>query len=80
MPVSQNAKSTALQVWIAMSVYVLIAILRKRLQLDHLTLWQISQVLSLTCFEKTPVNSLFLYDKDVPEDPSVGKQLSFLDF
>ncbi len=45
-----------------------------------LTLWQISQVLSLTCFEKTPVNSLFLYEKAVPEDPHVGNQLSFLDF
>jgi hypothetical protein len=40
------------QVWIAMSVYVLIAILRKRMVLEHLSLWQISQVLSLTCFEK----------------------------
>ncbi len=75
---SENAVKT--QVWIAMSVYVLIAILRKRLALDHLTLWQISQVLSLTCFEKTPVNSLFLYEKAVPADPHVGNQLSFLDF
>ena len=75
---SENAVKT--QVWIAMSVYVLIAILRKRLSLDHLTPWQISQVLSLTCFEKTPVNSLFLYERAAPEDPHVGKQLSFLDF
>ena len=73
---SENAVKT--QVWIAMSVYVLIAILRKRMELEHLTLWQISQVLSLTCFEKRPVNSLFLYEK--PENPEcqVGKQLSFL--
>jgi len=75
---SENAVKT--QIWIAMSVYVLIAILRKRLSLDHLTLWQISQVLSLTSFEKTPVNSLFLYEKTVPADPHAGKQLSFLDF
>jgi len=75
---SENAVKT--QVWIAMSVYVLIAILRKRLALEHLTLWQISQVLSLTSFEKTPVNSLFLCEKAVSEDPHVGKQLSFLDF
>jgi len=35
--------------------------------------------LSLTCFEKRPVNSLFQYEK--PENPegSLGKQLSFLD-
>ena len=75
---SENAVKT--QVWIAMSVYVLIAILRKRMCLEHLSLWQISQVLSLTCFEKMPVNSLFLYEKEVPPDPEIGKQLSFLDF
>ena len=63
-----------------MSVYVLIAILRKRMSLEHLSLWHISQVLSLTCFEKTPVNSLFLHEKSIPDDPQIGKQLSFLDF
>jgi hypothetical protein len=75
---SENAVKT--QVWVAMTVYVLIAILRKRMNLDHLSPWQISQVLSLTCFEKRPVNSLFLHEKPVPEDPHVGNQLSFLDF
>jgi IS4 transposase len=75
---SENAVKT--QVWIAMSVYVLIAIMRKRMNLEHLSLWQISQVLSLTCFEKIPVNSLFLYERNVPPDPEIGKQLSFLDF
>ena len=75
---SENAVKT--QVWIAMSVYILIAILRKRMSLDHLSPWQISQVLSLTCFEKMPINSLFLHEKPVPEDPQIGNQLSFLDF
>jgi IS4 transposase len=75
---SENAVKT--QIWIAMSVYVLIAILRKKMSLDHLSPWQISQVLSLTCFEKRPVNSLFLHEKPVPEDPNIGNQLSFLDF
>lgn len=75
---SENAVKT--QVWIAMSVYVLIAILRKRMDLEHLSLWQISQVLSVTCFEKTPVNSLFQRENAVPDDPQIGKQLSFLDF
>jgi IS4 transposase len=73
---SENAVKT--QVWIAMSVYILIAILRKRMSLDHLSPWQISQVLSLTCFEKMPINSLFLHEKPVPEDPQIGNQLSFL--
>lgn len=74
---SENAVKT--QVWIAMSVYVLIATLRKRQSLDHLSLWQISQVLSLTCFEKRPVNSLFLYEKTTPGEVGLGKQLSYLD-
>jgi IS4 transposase len=75
---SENAVKT--QVWIAMSVYILIAILRKRMSLDHLSPWQISQVLSLTCFEKMPINSLFLHENPVPEDAQLGNQLSFLDF
>jgi Transposase DDE domain/Domain of unknown function (DUF4372) len=75
---SENAVKT--QVWIAMTVYVLIAILRKRMDLEHLSLWQISQVLSLTCFEKMPVNSLFSHEITLPADPQIGKQLSFLDF
>jgi IS4 transposase len=75
---SENAVKT--QVWIAMSVYVLIAILRKRMSLEHLSLWQISQVLSLMCFEKKPMISLFSIENLIPDDPQIGKQLSFLDF
>ena len=75
---SENAVKT--QVWITMSVYVLIAILRKKMGLEHLSLWQISQVLSLTCFEKMPVNSLFLNGKPSSADVQIGKHLSFLDF
>lgn len=49
---SQNAVKT--QIWIAVSAYVLVAIARKRLELDA-TLYQILQVLSVTLFEKTPI-------------------------
>ena len=42
------------QIWIAVSVYVLVAIVRKRLGLDA-SLYQILQILSVTLFEKTPV-------------------------
>jgi Domain of unknown function (DUF4372)/Transposase DDE domain len=49
---SENAVKT--QIWIAVSVYVLVAIVRKRLGLE-LTLYQLLQVLSLTLFEKTPI-------------------------
>ena len=49
---SENAVKT--QIWIAISVYVLVAIVRKRLKLDS-TLYQILQILSVIPFEKTPV-------------------------
>jgi hypothetical protein len=49
---SENAVKT--QIWIAVSAYVLVAIVRKRLGLE-LSLYQILQILSLTLFEKTPI-------------------------
>jgi hypothetical protein len=49
---SENAVKT--QIWIAVSVYVLVAIVRKRLSLDA-SLYQILQILSVTLFEKTPI-------------------------
>jgi hypothetical protein len=49
---SPNAVKT--QIWIAVSVYVLVAIVRKQLGLDA-SLYQILQILSITLFEKTPI-------------------------
>jgi len=49
---SQNAVKT--QIWIAVSIYVLVAIVRKRLGLAA-SLYQILQILSVTIFEKTPI-------------------------
>jgi len=49
---SENAVKT--QIWIAVSIYVLVAIIRKRLGLEA-SLYQILQILSVTLFEKTPI-------------------------
>ena len=49
---NENAVKT--QIWIAVSVYVLVAIVRKRLGLDK-SLYQILQILSVTIFEKEPI-------------------------
>ena len=49
---SENAVKT--QIWIAVSTYVLVAIMKKRLKID-LTLYTILQILSITLFEKMPV-------------------------
>jgi hypothetical protein len=53
---SDNAVKT--QIWIAIAVYVLIAIVKKRLPLDH-SLYTILQVLSVTLLEKTPILQAF---------------------
>ena len=45
------------QIWIAVSVYVLVAIVKKRLDLEA-SLYTILQTLSLTLFEKIPLNQL----------------------
>jgi hypothetical protein len=49
---SENAVKT--QIWIAISVYVLVAIIKKRMKLD-LSLYTILQILSITLFEKIPI-------------------------
>jgi hypothetical protein len=52
---SENAVKT--QIWIAVSVYVLVAIVKKRLNLSA-SLYEMLQILSLTLFEKTPLDQL----------------------
>ena len=52
---SENAVKT--QIWITISLYVLIAIIRKRLRLE-ISLHKILQILSFTLFEKSPMNEL----------------------
>jgi hypothetical protein len=52
---SENAVTT--QIWIAVSVYVLVAIMKKRLRLTDLSLYTILQILSVSLFEKKPILS-----------------------
>ena len=65
-----SPNSVKTQVWIAVAVYVLVAIMKKRLGLPH-SLYTILQVLSLTLFEKTPISSVFsrIDDSLPPEVP-----------
>src|SRR5664280_1896405 len=74
---SENAVKT--QIWIAVSVYVLVAIVRKRLALDA-SLYQILQILSLTLFEKTPI-LWALHAPDFDNDlVDPGNQFNLFDF
>jgi hypothetical protein len=58
---SANAVKT--QVWIAITVYVLVAILKKQLGVDR-SLHEILQILSITIFEKTPISLAFSQNND----------------
>ena len=74
---SENAVKT--QIWIAVSVYVLVVIVRKRLGLE-VSLYQILQILSVTLFEKTPILQA-LQASDFENDlVDAGKQLILFDF
>ena len=70
---SENAVKS--QIWIAVSVYVLIAIIKKRLNLEP-SLYTLLQVLSVTVFEKMPLQQAFLNNDYVLEDAMSPKQLN----
>ena len=63
------------QIWIAVSVYVLVAIVRKRLTLP-LSLYQILQILSVTLFEKTPILQALQLSDSQDELDDNSKQLN----
>ena len=74
---SENAVKT--QIWIASSIYVLVAIVKKRLNLER-SLGEILQILSITLFEKSPILQALTasYDQNQCYDPY--KQLSLFNF
>jgi Transposase DDE domain len=74
---SENAVKT--QVWVALSVYALVAIVKKQLGLD-LSLYKILQILSVTIFEKTPILEGFSNFADESDDLSLAKQLKLFEF
>jgi hypothetical protein len=74
---SENAVKT--QIWTAIAVYVLVAIVRKRLGLD-LELHTMLQILSVTLFEKTPLIQVLTQTAAQPEGPDVSKQLQMFTF
>ena len=73
---SENAVKT--QIWIAVSVYVLVAIVRKRLGLEA-SLYQVLQILSVTLFEKTPILRALQASDFENETSDSGNQLILFD-
>ncbi len=74
---SENAVKT--QIWIAVCSYLLVAIVRKRLHLP-VSLYTMLQILSVSLFEKTPINQAFLPNNLLPEGGENPNQLCLLDF
>ena len=73
---SENAVKT--QVWIAVSVYVLVAIIKKCLQLPY-SLYTILQILSLTLFEKRSILQVFFEDSYAISEHEGSNQLELFD-
>lgn len=67
------------QIWIAICMYLLVAILKKRLKLEH-SLYTLLQVFSLTLFEKVTINKLFTNSIYKPISSDNTNQLSIWDF
>ena len=74
---SENAVKT--QIWIAVSVYVLVAIVRKRLNLEA-SLYTLMQVISVSIFEKMLIQSAFSPDIDSFDSAIENNQLNIFDF
>jgi hypothetical protein len=73
---SANAVKT--QIWIAISAYLLVAILKKRLNLDQ-SLYNILQILSVSLFEKTPILQAFSSTEHQNEEDCLCNQLMLFD-
>jgi hypothetical protein len=73
---TENAVKT--QIWIAISVYVLVAIVKKTLKLDQ-SLYTILQILSVTLFEKTPILRSFARTEYKNQNCYLANQLQLFD-
>jgi hypothetical protein len=74
---SENAVKT--QIWIAITVYALAAIVKRRLGLS-VSLYTFLQVLGLSLFEKTPILQLFQHESILQQSTHTPRQLKLLDF
>ena len=75
---SPNAVRT--QIWIAVSIYVLVAILKKELRLEQQSLYTILQILSVTLFEKEPIYQVLTSTQHQIVNLCPPNQLTLFDF
>ena len=74
-----SPNSVKTQIWIAVAIYVLIGIIKKKLALKQ-SLYTILQILSITLFEKVPILNLFENCDDASEPNDSNKQLNLFDY
>ena len=74
---SENAVKS--QIWIAVSVYVLVTIVKKHLNLDP-SLYTLRQIFSLTLFEKMPIQQAFAGNASFQKQDKINNQLNLFDF
>ena len=73
---SENAVKT--QIWIALAVYVLVAIVKKRLRLEA-SLYTILQILSVSLFEKIPLDQALALSREVAQEADSANQLNLFE-
>jgi hypothetical protein len=73
---SENAVKT--QIWIAVSIYLIVAIMKKELNLQQ-SLYEILQILSITIFQKDLITQVLMKDRQQNENINFYKQLSLFD-
>src|SRR5437667_344429 len=74
---SENAVKT--QIWIAVSIYVLVAIVKKHFKLQA-SLYELLQILSLTLFERDPIDQILTLTSPEPLELDHTNQLTLFDF
>ena len=67
------------QIWIAVSIYVLVAIVKKRLDLDA-SLYTLLQILSVTLFEKMPLHQALAGDENRCNASQNNQPIEFIRF
>ena len=67
------------QVWVAVSVYVLLAIIKRELKCDDRSLAEIQQIFSVTLFEKVPISQAFAGDLQQFRKADSPNQLQLFD-
>ena len=73
-----NENAVKSQIWIAVSVYVLVAIVKKRLNLSA-SLYELLQILSLTMFERTPLDQLLTLSPEESDLAANANQMNLFE-